>query len=136
MISTISNEPLSASYTTEYVQEFAMTAVHVPVLGHWPTHPQEEVTISRDRIWIDGCFDFAHHGTFTMTSPTSDRHNRLNMTGHAGAMLQARRLGKELFVGVHSDEEILDNKGPTVMTLKERFVPLEILSKGKLKPSR
>ena len=37
-------------------------------------------------------------------------------------MLQARRLGKELFVGIHSDEEILDNKGPTVMTLKERLV--------------
>ncbi|CAL8582582.1 choline phosphate cytidylyltransferase, variant 3 [Xanthoria parietina] len=35
-------------------------------------------------------------------------------------MLQARRLGKELVVGVHSDEDILDNKGPTVMTLAER----------------
>ena len=35
-------------------------------------------------------------------------------------MLQARRLGKELLVGIHSDEEILENKGPTVMTLKER----------------
>ena len=37
-------------------------------------------------------------------------------------MLQARRLGKELIVGVHSDEDIMDNKGPTVMTLKERCV--------------
>ena len=37
-------------------------------------------------------------------------------------MLQARRLGNELFVGVHSDEAILENKGPTVMTLNERFV--------------
>lgn len=37
-------------------------------------------------------------------------------------MLQARRLGKELFVGIHSDEAILENKGPTVMTLKERSV--------------
>lgn len=37
-------------------------------------------------------------------------------------MLQARRLGKELLVGVHSDEEIADNKGPTVMTLAERSV--------------
>lgn len=58
------------------------------------------------RIWIDGCFDFAHHG-------------------HAGAMLQARRLGKELYVGVHSDEEILKNKGPTVMNLKERMIAVE-----------
>ena len=36
-------------------------------------------------------------------------------------MLQARRLGKELLVGIHSDEEIMDNKGPTVMTLQERW---------------
>ena len=55
----------------------------------------------RGRIWVDGCFDFAHHG-------------------HAGAMLQARRLGTELYVGVHSDEEIEANKGPTVMELGER----------------
>ncbi|KAI5297185.1 hypothetical protein KEM56_005007, partial [Ascosphaera pollenicola] len=44
---------------------------------------------------------------------------------HAGAMLQARRLGKELFVGVHSDEEILENKGPSVMNLKERIAAVE-----------
>lgn len=37
-------------------------------------------------------------------------------------MLQARKLGNELFVGVHSDEAILENKGPTVMTLEERLV--------------
>ncbi|KAK9470605.1 uncharacterized protein V1510DRAFT_422527 [Dipodascopsis tothii] len=58
---------------------------------------------SKDRIWIDGCFDFAHHG-------------------HAGAMLQARQLGDALVVGVHSDEEIADNKGPVVMTLPERVL--------------
>lgn len=37
-------------------------------------------------------------------------------------MLQARQLGKTLVVGIHSDEEILENKGPTVMTLEERLV--------------
>ena len=36
-------------------------------------------------------------------------------------MLQARRLGKALYVGIHSDEAILENKGPTVMSLDERF---------------
>jgi glycerol-3-phosphate cytidylyltransferase-like family protein len=41
-------------------------------------------------------------------------------TGHAGAMLQARRLGKALVVGIHSDQAILENKGPTVMSLNER----------------
>ena len=43
-------------------------------------------------------------------------------------MLQARRLGKELIVGVHSDEDILAHKGPTVMTLPERFVPSFVAS--------
>lgn len=73
----------------------------VPKPGEWPVDPQEDVAVSKDRIWIDGCFDFSHHG-------------------HAGAMLQARRLGQQLLVGIHSDQDILDNKGPTVMTLTER----------------
>jgi ethanolamine-phosphate cytidylyltransferase len=62
--------------------------------------------IENCRIWVDGCFDFTHHG-------------------HAGAMLQARQLGKELYVGVHSDEEILVNKGPTVMRLDERLTAVD-----------
>ncbi|EKG21485.1 Cytidylyltransferase [Macrophomina phaseolina MS6] len=40
-------------------------------------------------------------------------------------MLQARQLGKELLVGVHSDEAILENKGPTVMTLAERTAAVD-----------
>ncbi|KAI1481216.1 ethanolamine-phosphate cytidylyltransferase [Daldinia eschscholtzii] len=59
-----------------------------------------------DRIWVDGCWDFFHHG-------------------HAGAMLQARQLGTELYVGVHSDEAILENKGPTVMNLRERLAAVD-----------
>ncbi|MCJ1470284.1 hypothetical protein MMC07_008929 [Pseudocyphellaria aurata] len=77
---------------------------NVPSPGRWPVDPQSDVDVSKDRIWIDGCFDFSHHG-------------------HAGAMLQARRLGKSLLVGIHSDKEIMDNKGPSVMTLKERLSP-------------
>lgn len=73
----------------------------IPSSGQWPVDPQEDVEVSHERIWIDGCFDFSHHG-------------------HAGAMLQARQLGTELLVGVHSDEAILENKGPTVMRLDER----------------
>lgn len=45
--------------------------------------------------------------------------------GHAGAMLQARQLGKELYVGVHSDQDILHNKGPVVMKLDERMTAVE-----------
>jgi len=37
-------------------------------------------------------------------------------------MLQAKRLGNYLCVGTHSDEEILANKGPAVMTLDERIL--------------
>jgi ethanolamine-phosphate cytidylyltransferase len=40
-------------------------------------------------------------------------------------MLQARRLGKQLLVGIHSDEAILENKGPTVMTLAERCIAVD-----------
>ncbi|RYP92051.1 hypothetical protein DL770_001829 [Monosporascus sp. CRB-9-2] len=62
--------------------------------------------ILEDRIWVDGCWDFFHHG-------------------HAGAMLQARQLGNELYVGIHSDEAILENKGPTVMSLQERIAAVD-----------
>ncbi|KAG9237552.1 hypothetical protein BJ875DRAFT_141929 [Amylocarpus encephaloides] len=62
--------------------------------------------ILEGRIWVDGCWDFFHHG-------------------HAGAMLQARQLGTELVVGIHSDESILENKGPTVMNLEERIAAVD-----------
>ncbi|KIV88932.1 hypothetical protein PV10_08558 [Exophiala mesophila] len=78
----------------------------VPGPGQWPVDPQQDQEILKERIWIDGCFDFAHHG-------------------HAGAMLQARQRGTELYVGIHSDEDILDNKGPTVMTLDERVAAVD-----------
>lgn len=35
-------------------------------------------------------------------------------------MLQSRRFGDELLVGLHNDEDIAKNKGPTVMNLAER----------------
>ncbi|KAK0924216.1 choline phosphate cytidylyltransferase [Friedmanniomyces endolithicus] len=78
----------------------------IPEPGKWPVDPQEDIPIAEDRLWIDGCFDFFHHG-------------------HAGLMLQSRRLGSELLVGLHSDEEIRANKGPTVMSLKERVAAVE-----------
>ncbi|KAI9761165.1 MAG: hypothetical protein M4579_001212 [Chaenotheca gracillima] len=79
---------------------------YVPSAGKWPVDPQQDVPISKDRVWVDGCFDFSHHG-------------------HAGAMLQARQLGKELLVGIHSDEAIMEHKGPTVMTLQERVAAVD-----------
>ncbi|KAI9734881.1 MAG: hypothetical protein M1834_001961 [Cirrosporium novae-zelandiae] len=83
-----------------------MAEVEIPTKGNWPVDPQDDMTILNDRMWVDGCFDFSHHG-------------------HAGALLQARRLGKQLVVGIHSDEEILVNKGPTVMSLEERVAAVD-----------
>lgn len=54
------------------------------------------------RVWADGCFDMVHFG-------------------HANALRQAKAMGDELYVGVHSDEEIVKNKGPPVFTEQERY---------------
>lgn len=80
-------------------------------MGHSNTTRKRPVLVGSEsgvamRIWIDGCFDFTHHG-------------------HAGAILQARQQGDELVAGVHNDAEILHNKGPPVMTLEERMLAVE-----------
>ena len=54
------------------------------------------------RVWADGCFDMMHYG-------------------HANALRQAKSLGDYLVVGVHSDADILKNKGPPVMNEQERY---------------
>jgi len=53
------------------------------------------------RVWVDGCFDMMHFG-------------------HANALRQAKEMCDVLVVGVHSDAEILKNKGPTAMNEEER----------------
>ncbi|XP_059636923.1 ethanolamine-phosphate cytidylyltransferase-like [Cornus florida] len=55
------------------------------------------------RVYMDGCFDLMHYG-------------------HANALRQAKDLGDELVVGVVSDEEIIANKGPPVLSMDERLV--------------
>lgn len=54
-----------------------------------------------ERIYIDGCWDIMH-------------------SGHFNAIRQAKMLGKTLVVGIHSDEEIIRNKGMPVMNNEER----------------
>ncbi|KAF6774512.1 hypothetical protein AHF37_06458 [Paragonimus kellicotti] len=54
------------------------------------------------RVWVDGCFDLVHFG-------------------HANALRQAKALGDQLVVGVHSDEEVKFHKGPPVFTEQERY---------------
>ncbi|EPY53017.1 ethanolamine-phosphate cytidylyltransferase [Schizosaccharomyces cryophilus OY26] len=58
-------------------------------------------TFHNSRLWLDGCLDFFHYG-------------------HSNAILQAKQLGDQLVVGVHSDEEITLHKGPPVQNLSER----------------
>jgi ethanolamine-phosphate cytidylyltransferase len=54
------------------------------------------------RVWTDGCFDMVHFG-------------------HANACRQAKALGDVLVVGVHSDAEIAEHKGPPVFNEQERY---------------
>lgn len=56
----------------------------------------------RIRVYMDGCFDLMHYG-------------------HANALRQAKALGDELVVGIVSDEEIIANKGPPVLSMEERL---------------
>ncbi|XP_024959404.1 ethanolamine-phosphate cytidylyltransferase-like [Cynara cardunculus var. scolymus] len=56
----------------------------------------------RIRVYMDGCFDLMHYG-------------------HANALRQAKALGDELVVGLVSDEEIVTNKGPPVLSMEERL---------------
>lgn len=35
----------------------------VPEPGKWPVDPQQDQEIQKERLWVDGCFDFTHHGT-------------------------------------------------------------------------
>jgi len=63
----------------------------------------------RIRVYMDGCFDLMHYG-------------------HANALRQAKALGDELVVGVVSDEEIVANKGPPVLSMEERYFNAVLLS--------
>ncbi|KAH8874406.1 Ethanolamine-phosphate cytidylyltransferase [Schistosoma japonicum] len=54
------------------------------------------------RVWVDGCFDLVHFG-------------------HANALRQAKSLGDQLIVGIHSDKEITKHKGPPVFHEQERY---------------
>lgn len=63
---------------------------------------QSSIMSKQTKIWVDGCFDVFHYG-------------------HMNALRQASLMGDFLVVGVHSDENIEKNKGPTVLKNKERY---------------
>ncbi|KAG6414251.1 hypothetical protein SASPL_126969 [Salvia splendens] len=89
------------SFSTSY---FGM--IGVPPMPHlFPdlrVFHKKKSTKKHVRVYIDGCFDLMHYG-------------------HANALRQAKALGDELVVGVVSDEEIIANKGPPVMSMEERL---------------
>jgi ethanolamine-phosphate cytidylyltransferase len=55
-----------------------------------------------NRVWCDGCFDICHFGHFNFVR-------------------QAAGISKEVYCGVHNDDEITRNKAPPVFTLAERM---------------
>ena len=70
-----------------------------PYLGQVPKKREHKRPV---RVYMDGCFDLMHYG-------------------HANALRQAKLLGNQLVVGVVSDEEIVANKGPPVLSMEERY---------------
>lgn len=73
-----------------------------PLYGTTPIPPKKPGVV---RVWVDGCFDMLHFG-------------------HTNALRQAAALGHELFVGSHTDEEIMKYKGPPIMSAEERYEAL------------
>ena len=59
-----------------------------------------------NRVYVDGCFDLAHFGHFNF-------------------IRQASQLGKELYAGVHNDEEVIRNKGTVVFSQEERAIMIK-----------
>lgn len=53
------------------------TFAKVPAPGQWPVGPQTDLEISRARLWIDGCFDFSHHGMSLQFSSCSCSRQQL-----------------------------------------------------------
>ncbi|XP_058732179.1 ethanolamine-phosphate cytidylyltransferase-like [Vicia villosa] len=90
---------LSTSY-------FGVIGVPLPLPHSWYNlgvfRKKKNVGKRRVRVYMDGCFDLMHYG-------------------HANALRQAKALGDELVVGLVSDEEIVANKGPPVLSMDERL---------------
>ena len=52
--------------------------------------------------------------------------------GHANQLRQAKQLGEQLVVGVHTDEEIATHKGPPVFNEQERYKMVSSENKGEV----
>ncbi|XP_073066857.1 ethanolamine-phosphate cytidylyltransferase-like [Primulina eburnea] len=89
------------SFSTSYFGAISVPTVPflIPQLRFFH---KKKSTKKHVRVYMDGCFDLMHYG-------------------HANALRQAKELGDELVVGVVSDEEIIANKGPPVLSMQERL---------------
>lgn len=91
--------------STSYFRGIGMPSLHLPLPCSWydmAIFRRRKRQKKRVRVYMDGCFDLMHYG-------------------HANALRQAKALGDELVVGVVSDEEIIANKGPPVLSMEERY---------------
>lgn len=91
--------------STSYFGGIGVPGVHCywPDLGMGIFHKKKYGKKKPVRVYMDGCFDLMHYG-------------------HANALRQAKAVGDVLVVGVVSDEEIVANKGPPVLSMEERLV--------------
>ncbi|KAL6507713.1 Ethanolamine-phosphate cytidylyltransferase [Orobanche gracilis] len=89
------------SFSTSYFGMLSVPAIPYLFPDLRGFHKKKSVK-KRVRVYMDGCFDLMHYG-------------------HANALRQAKALGDELVVGVVSDEEIISNKGPSVLSMQERL---------------
>ncbi|KAL6560123.1 Ethanolamine-phosphate cytidylyltransferase [Orobanche hederae] len=89
------------SFSTSYFGMLSVPAIPYLFPDLRGFQKKKSVT-KRVRVYMDGCFDLMHYG-------------------HANALRQAKALGDELVVGVVSDEEIISNKGPPVLSMQERI---------------
>jgi len=58
----------SVDLATRLAMSVDETGLPIPTAGNWPVDPQQDVPVEESRLWIDGCFDFSHHGIFSQSS--------------------------------------------------------------------
>ena len=91
----------------------------VPAPGQWPVDPQADVQVSKERIWIDGCFDFSHHGMhldyYTLLNFRQKQLRLPNRTCWGNATSKATRegaFGGSAFRRGHHGQQRADCHGP------------------------
>lgn len=97
LLNTSKSQEDAKNMLTNFIKSLYQKKETVPELNT----PALSVKKKPVRVYIDGAFDLIH-------------------SGHYNAIRQAKSLSDVLVLGVNSDEEILKNKGPTILTCKER----------------